>query len=146
MPLDRPYSAWYPDVRIFTSSIASTLVSSIWPLLPVSMIAMPSTMYVLFWDPTLPRRVVPTTPGVSAASEAQLRVMIGTFCTASLLTVNERSPLLACTSGASVDTVTVSAMPPTSSISVPAAFRSPGLTAMFCRSSVLNPSSATLTV
>ena len=46
--------------------MASTLVCSIWPLLPVSMMATPSIMMVLFCVPPLPSRVVPTTPGVSA--------------------------------------------------------------------------------
>ena len=89
---------------------------------------------------------MPTTPGVSAVNDAQLRVLIGRFCTASVLTVNERSPLLRLHERRFGRDGTVSAMPPTSSVNVPTATRSPGLTAMFCRSSVLNPSSVTLTV
>lgn len=144
-PLARPYSAANPCVTTFTSAIASTLVCSIWPLLPVSMIDTPS-IWKLFWPPP-PSRDVPTTPGASDARLAKLRLATGRFCTAWVVTVNDRSPLRACTSGAeSAETTTVSESVPSSSSRLPTLTRSPALTGMPLRSSALKPSSVMRTV
>ena len=91
-PLDRPYSAWYPEVSTFTSAIASTFIWSICPLLPVSIVETPSIM-MLFCPPPPRRVVVPVTPGVSWVRLAKLRVESGRFSTDDVATVNERSPL-----------------------------------------------------
>ena len=68
-------------------------------------------------------RAVPFRPGASAASAVKLRFAIGRFWTASVVTVNERSPVVAWISGASPFTSTVSLAPPTSTVSAPTATR-----------------------
>ena len=75
----------------------STFIWSSGRLLPVSMIDTPSIM--MFVSPPPPVRVtavvVPVTPGASSASAMKLRLAVGRFSTASVDTVNERSPLVA---------------------------------------------------
>ena len=80
----------------FTSATAFVFIESIWPLLPVSIVEMPSIwMFVL--PPPPMRSAMPlypaATPGVSIASAAGLRFEIGRFSTDAVGTVNERSPL-----------------------------------------------------
>ncbi len=61
-----------------------------------------------------------------------------------LSSVNERSPLVACSSLTRLLTITLSAIPPTSSVSTPVKNRSFGPTTTFVRSTVLKPCLATL--
>ncbi len=67
-------------------------------LLPVSIVDTPSIMTLLLPPPVeerSPIRLVPVTPGASAAKAVKLRLAIGRFCTESVSTVNDRSPELA---------------------------------------------------
>ena len=100
MPLARPYSAWKLPVRTFTSAIASTFIVSWMVLLPVSVMPMPSIRkFVLPPPPSRPMLVLfslrPPMPGANCAMWKKLRLWSGRFCTASVVTVYERSPLCA---------------------------------------------------
>ena len=70
-PLDRPYSAWYPCVRILTSAIDSTFMLNMTVLLPVSSVETPSMVMLVDMLAVVPSAcaAVPlmTTPGASAA-------------------------------------------------------------------------------
>src|SRR6266542_5200980 len=115
----------------------------IWPLLPISMDEMPSIM-MLFW-PAPPIRVAPAdappacTPGVSCVKLVKFPWLIGRFSICSVEMANDRSADCDCTSAASAVTFTVSAAPPISSVSAGTATRSPPLTLMSLRRTVLNP-------
>ena len=88
-------------------------------------------------------RLVPVTPGASAASDVKARPTIGRLVTESVAIVKERSAEVDCTSDTSALTSTTSVAPPTSSTSGPAETRSPGLTCTPDRLSVLNDGIAT---
>jgi hypothetical protein len=77
-----------------TSAIASGFICSdpAAPVPPVSMVVTPSCITLL--APPPPSRSRPETPGASAARFAYERVEMGRFATASLETVNDRSPVL----------------------------------------------------
>ncbi len=81
-----------------TSAIDSTFISTSGRLLPVSIVDTPSIITLLLPPPveeTSPMRLVPVTPGASAASAVKLRLAIGRLWTESVATVKERSPLCA---------------------------------------------------
>src|SRR5258708_36101001 len=94
-------------------------------------------------DGESPARLPLTTPGVRLIRSAKLRVAIGRLVTSAVVTLNERSPLLDWTSGASPLTTTVSAAPPTSNVIVPTAERAPGLNSQPEPYDVLNDASVT---
>ena len=83
-------------------------------------------------------RLVPVTPGASAASWVKARPAIGRLVTESVEIVKDRSAELDCTIGASALTSTTSVVRPTSITSDPTERRSPGLTCSPARLSVLN--------
>src|SRR5215471_20726215 len=123
----------------------STFICSSTELLPVSIVDTPSIMMLLLLPPVDDRSptregLVPVTPGASVASCTKLRLEIGRLSTALVVTANDRSPLCVWTSGDSACTVTASARPPTSTVSTPRPTRSPALTEMPLRLSVLKPS------
>ncbi len=78
----------------------------------------------------VPCATVPVTPGAREATLVKPRFRNGRFCTESVGTVNDRSPLVAWISGTSALTSTVSLVPPTCKTSVPSDAVMPGLTAM----------------
>ncbi len=123
---------------------------SIWPLLPVSIAEMPSIM-MLFW-PAPPIRVPPadapvsTTPGANAVTLVKLFRANGSVSICLDDTANDRSPLCVWTSGDWPTTVTVSARAPGSRMSGGIPTRSPPLTVMPPRFTVLNASNVTSTV
>ena len=143
-PLDRPYSAWYPETSTLTSAIDSTFICSRMALLPVSTAETPSIM--MLFPPPPPIRVVPVTPGASEASAVKLRLAMGRFSTESVVTVNERSPLCVLTRAASLETWIVSVSPPTSTVTTPTSARSPALTLTPVRLAVLKPLMLTCSV
>ena len=129
------------------------------PLLPVSMLATPSIV-MLFEFGRWPLTVKPldlarlraggcsarATPGTSSAKLNSVRPLLAMFLSASLSSVNERSPLSVCSSLTRPLTLTLSSMPPTSSVIVPAENLSFALTTTFVRSAVLKPCIVTLSV
>ena len=121
-------------------------ICTIAPLLPVSIVETPSIMTVVDWTIEPSRWACTpfmTTPGASCASCRKLRFCIGRFWTVSVGIVKDRSPLAVWICGASLLTVTVSAVPPTSIVRTPTATRGPGLTAMPDCLRVLNDVSST---
>ena len=115
-------------------------------MLPVSIVDTPSIM--MFGSPPPPMRcgvLLPSvvTPGARNASAVKLRFAIGRFWTNSVSTTKDRSPLRAWMSGDSPFTSTVSERPPRSSVNAPSSSRSPTLTPIPDRFSVLNPLIAT---
>ena len=71
-------------------------------LLPVSIVETPSIMTLLLPPPVderSPIRLVPVTPGASAANAVKLRLAIGRLVTESVSIEKERSPELAWISG-----------------------------------------------
>ena len=146
-PLERPYSAWYTDVRTLTSAIDSTFIWSRGRLLPVSITPTPSIMMLV--SPPPPIRVgspVGVTPGASDASAVKLRFAIGRFSTELVAIVKERSPLDAWMADASALTETVSEATPSSRVRSPTEARVPGFTETPDRFRVLNDPSVTSTV
>ena len=73
---------------------------------------------------------VTITPGARDSSESKVRFASGRLETDSVVTVNDRSPLAVCTSGASATMVRTSVVPPTSSVTAPSAAIEPALTAI----------------
>ena len=64
--------------------------------MPVSIVDTPSIITLLLLPPVdarSPTRLVPLTPGASAASAVKLRLPIGRFSTDCVAIVNDRSPL-----------------------------------------------------
>jgi hypothetical protein len=102
----------------------------------VSIVEMPSIMMLV--APPPPSRLVPLTPGASDASAEKPRLAIGRFCTDSVVTVKDRSPVLAWITDDSPLTSMTSLMPPTSMVKSPSAARDPGLTVTPDRLRVLN--------
>ena len=80
-------------------------------------------------------------PGTSVAKLNSMRPLLAMFFSASLSSVNDRSPLVACTSVTRLETLTDSVSWPTSSTSAPAKNLSLALTTTLVRSRVLKPSS-----
>ena len=109
---------------------------------------MPSIMTLFAPPPPIRAGLVPVpaTPGAMVANWTKLRLEMGRFWTASVLTVKDRSPLPNCTTGDSAVTRMVSASAPTSIVSVPMTMRSPGLTLTPDRFIVLKPSMVTWTM
>ena len=99
-----------------------------------------------------PCRVAPAespvwvTPGVKAASEVKLLRATGRLSICVELTAYERSALCVCTRGDWAVTITVSAMAPGSIVTGGMPTRSPPLTMMPPRFTVLNASRVTSTV
>ena len=118
----------------------STFIWSSGRLLPVSITETPSIMMLVSPPPPVRTALatVPLTPGASRASAMKLRLAVGRFSTASVETVNERSPLVAWMMGVSPFTSMTSVVPPTSIVRVPRPVRLPGLTESPDRFSVLN--------
>ena len=109
----------------------------------MSIVDTPSIMMLLLPPPVderSPTRLVPVTPGASAASETKLRLAIGRLSTDLVATANDRSPLCVCTSGDSAWTVTLSGSAPSSMVSVPTPTRSPALIEIPLRLIGLKPS------
>jgi hypothetical protein len=128
------------------------VVAMLPPLSPVSMLATPSIV-MLFefgrWPFTVnpltcaisaPPALCDTTPGTSVAKLNIARPLLAMFVSASFSSVNERSPLVVCSSLMRAVTLMLSCSEPTSSMSVPADNRSFAFTTRFVCSSVLNPS------
>jgi hypothetical protein len=121
------------------------------PLLPVSMLVTPS-MVTLFWVLRSPLVVncsalvgfsVPllgTTPGTRVTKPKSERPLLAMFLIASASSVNERSPLSACSSLTRATTVMLSVISPTSRARMPVVSRSLAATTRLVRSRVLNPS------
>ena len=65
------------------------------PLLPVSIVETPSMTTFVDMQFCVPCAVVPVTPGASDARVVKPRLANGRFCTDSVGTLNDRSPLAA---------------------------------------------------
>ena len=88
----------------------------------------------------------PLTPGTKATRLVKFPRTTGRLSTCFGWTANERSPLCVCTSATSAVTVTVSAVPPTSSVIGGTPTRSPPLTTIPVRRKVLKAGAVTSTV
>ena len=109
------------------------VVAMLPPLSPVSMLATPSIVMLLEFgrapftvkpltDPiSLPAAPFGIAPGTSVAKLKSARPLLAMFVRASLSRVNERSPVVDCSSVTRLVTLTSSVIWPTSSVSVPVA-------------------------
>src|SRR5579871_4330852 len=116
------------------------------PLLPVSMIEMPSIM-MLSWPPP-PMRPPPLglTPGRRLTRSRNPRLATGSDSSCALWTTSDRSPDAACRMATSALTSTCSVTPPGTNIKVGTATLSPPDTFTSLRSSPLYPDISTVTV
>ena len=127
------------------------VVAMLPPLLPVSMLATPSIVTLLEfgrWPLTVKPSAAPISlppvfcdraPGTNVAKLKSWRPLLAMFFSASLSSVNDRSPLADCSSVTRLVTLTSSVMLPTSRVSIPVASLSLALTTRLVRSSVLKP-------
>ena len=161
----RPYSALYECVRILNSWIASGGGRSTKPVLNVSLLLAPSSRKLFDWlrmpltlkpavvapkPPGVASPMAPpsaaggaTTPGSSVPSCVKLRPFSGSSTTFCSSTTMPSVALAVSTSGASVETVTLSSTPPTASFRSTRAVLST-VTVMSSRVNVLNPVSVRL--
>jgi hypothetical protein len=112
-----------------TPSIVMLLEFGRWPF-TVKPLTEPSSVLPVFCD---------SAPGTSVAKLKSCRPLLAMFVSAWLSSVNERSPLVDCSSVTRLDTVTSSVTWPTSIVKEPADSLSFALTTTFVRSSVLKP-------
>ena len=127
------------------------VVAMLPPLLPVSMLATPSIVMLLEfgrWPFTVKPSTAPTrrpprrcrsAPGTSVAKLKSIRPLLAMFLRASLSSVNERSPLVVCSSLTRLETLTSSVIWPTCSARTPVENLSFAFTTTLVRSSVLKP-------
>ncbi len=127
------------------------VVAMLPPLSPVSMFVMPSIVMLLElgrWPLTVnaltcafstPATLLVSTPGTRFAKLNRARPLFAMFLSVSFSIVYERSPLSTCSSLTRADTLTLSAMPPTSRAMLPAESRSFAFTTRLVRSMVLKP-------
>ncbi len=128
------------------------------PLLPVSMLATPSIVMLLEvgrWPFTERSAICAaavslfrfvTTPGTRVAKVKTERPLLAMFLRASLSRVNERSPLVACSSVTRERTLISSDISPTCKARVPAENLSFAFTTTLARSRVLKPCMLTFRV
>ena len=132
------------------------VVAMLPPLSPVSMLATPSivmllefglcpfTVKALTCPFSVPAAPFGMAPGTRFAKLKSWRPLFAMFVSAWLSSVNERSPLVVCSSLTRPETLTSSVSAPTSSVRMPAENLSFALTTTFVRSRVLKPCTLTL--